>query len=343
LRAPSGRPDWDARPWTVLFLRHDRIGDMIVSTGAIRAIAAAHPNLALDVLASPANAPVLAGFPGVRGVVVFDRRRPSTFAEAARALYAAQYDCVVDCMVTAPSLTTAMLMAATRAPWRVGIAGRGNDAAYTLPVPPGPGTHMADRIAALAAAFGVQLPLGAARPTLALSAGEVARAAAVWSTAAGDGADAGSDTGSNTGPRLLLNVSAGDPGRQWLAERWAEVVRRARARHPALRLVVTGAPAERDDGAVVVAAAGGTTAFGALRDMFALVATADVVLTPDTSVVHVASAFARPTVVIGPARAMEKGWGPYGGAGRYVPVNGSMRDVPVAPVADALDAVLMGA
>jgi ADP-heptose:LPS heptosyltransferase len=48
----------------VLFLRHDRIGDMIVSTGALRAIAAAHPNLALDVLASPGNAPVLRGLPG---------------------------------------------------------------------------------------------------------------------------------------------------------------------------------------------------------------------------------------------------------------------------------------
>ena len=82
LPTPAGRPDWEARSWRVLFLRHDRIGDMIVSTAAIQAIAAAHPNLVLDVLASPANAPVLSGFPGVRKVVVFDRRQPGTTASS---------------------------------------------------------------------------------------------------------------------------------------------------------------------------------------------------------------------------------------------------------------------
>ena len=43
----------------VLFLRPDRIGDMIVTTGVLRAIGSA-PAVALDVLASPENAAVLA-------------------------------------------------------------------------------------------------------------------------------------------------------------------------------------------------------------------------------------------------------------------------------------------
>lgn len=54
-------------------------------------------------------------------------------------------------------------------PWRVGIFGRGTDPAYTLPVPPGAGSHMADRIAALAAAFAVHVPVGGAHPTLVLT------------------------------------------------------------------------------------------------------------------------------------------------------------------------------
>lgn len=54
--------DWSA-PRRALFLRHDRIGDMILSTGILDAIAEAQPRLALDVLASPINAPVLDAAP----------------------------------------------------------------------------------------------------------------------------------------------------------------------------------------------------------------------------------------------------------------------------------------
>ena len=51
------RPDWRDRTYRVLFLRHDRIGDMICSTGILRAIAQSHPTIRLDVLASKTNAP----------------------------------------------------------------------------------------------------------------------------------------------------------------------------------------------------------------------------------------------------------------------------------------------
>lgn len=329
LRAsPPGSPDWDVRPWRVLFLRHDRIGDMIVSTGAIRAIAAAHPTLALDVLASPANAPVLRGLPGVRDVVVFDRRRPAGFAAAARQLRGARYDCVVDCMVTAPSLTTGLLMAATGAPWRVGIAGRGNDAAYTLPVPPGPGAHMADRIAALAAAFGVDPAHVDARPHLALTPAERARGEQAWAPAGAAG-----------GRRLLVNVSSATASRQWPAERYAEVLRAVAARHPDLRTLVMGAPNERAAVEAVAAAGGGAAACPPLRDAFAVVAAADVVLTPNTSIVHAASAFARPAVVFGPAHYAEL-WGVYGAPGRYVGAPAHAAEVGAASVVAALDALL---
>src|SRR5690242_16298587 len=61
LRARSDRtvPDWSKGSHRVLFLRHDRIGDMIVTTGVLRAIARSHPTIELDVLASPANAPII--------------------------------------------------------------------------------------------------------------------------------------------------------------------------------------------------------------------------------------------------------------------------------------------
>src|SRR5262249_46381475 len=51
-RSAEPTPNWEARKQKVPFLRHDRIGDMIVSSAVIRAIAQARGNIELHVLAS---------------------------------------------------------------------------------------------------------------------------------------------------------------------------------------------------------------------------------------------------------------------------------------------------
>ncbi|MDQ6829796.1 MAG: hypothetical protein M3081_13125, partial [Gemmatimonadota bacterium] len=63
MRTPprGSTPDWGARPWRVLYIRYGRIGDMIMSTGVMRAIAASHPTVRLDVIGAPANVEVLDG------------------------------------------------------------------------------------------------------------------------------------------------------------------------------------------------------------------------------------------------------------------------------------------
>src|ERR1043166_2050768 len=115
MRTPPARPQWATGRHRVLFLRHDRAGDMILSTGVIRAIARSHPTITLDVLASPANAAVLEGADYVAQVIVFDRRRLTSYASTIRRLRRARYDAVIDCMVTSPSLTTLLLMLASGA------------------------------------------------------------------------------------------------------------------------------------------------------------------------------------------------------------------------------------
>ena len=169
----DAQPDWRSRPHRVLFLRHDRIGDMILSTGVLRAIAHAHPTIVLDVLASRSNAPVLANEPYLHEVIAFDRHAPLTFPATFRALRRRRYDAVIDCMVTAPSTTTLVLMLASGARYRIGVAGRGNDFAYTLPVPPRErAPHIVDQLGALVAAFGLQPAEADLRPRVRLTAAE---------------------------------------------------------------------------------------------------------------------------------------------------------------------------
>jgi len=99
MRTGGAAPDWSAGPSRVLFLRHDRAGDMILSTGVMRAIARSHPTITLDVLASPANAGLLTAADYVHDVIVFDRKRLRHYAATIARLRRAHYDAVLTLFV----------------------------------------------------------------------------------------------------------------------------------------------------------------------------------------------------------------------------------------------------
>jgi ADP-heptose:LPS heptosyltransferase len=310
MRTPrAARPAWTSGEHRALFLRHDRAGDMILSTGVMRAIARSHPTIVLDVLASPANASVLAAADYVRDVVVFDKRSAVSYLSTIARLRRARYDAVIDCMVNAPSLTTLLLILASGARSRVGIEGRGNDDAFNVRVAPEPRSdaHMVDRLGALAAAFGVDCSAGACPPALELTHDEQAQGEAAWPARTRD-----------AGRRLLVNVSAGTKARLWPEERYVAVIRHLRSRDPSLSLRVIGAPAEQERAARVARdGQGELVRTPTLRDVFALVASADFVFTPDTSVGHAASAFRVPCVAMYIAGVSSE-WGLYATVGRSV-------------------------
>ncbi len=330
-RAPSS-PRWSERPFRVLFLRHDRAGDMVLSTGVLRAIAKSHPTITLDVLASPMNAPILECADYVRDVISFDKHSLASYVPTALRLRRARYDAVVDCMVTAPSVTTLLLVLASGAHHRIGIAGRGNDAAFTIAVPPDPRPdgHMVDRLSALARAFDVDPETMARGPSLALTENERARANQMW----GDGpADRG-------GIRVLVNISAGTAERTWPDGRYAEVMRHIRERHPDVVLRVIASPAELERAARIARETDArVVSTGTIRDAFSLVATADLVITPDTSIAHAASAFRVPAVAMYTSGKSER-WGLYDNPGRMVihPAS-SLEELPADRVIEAVDAV----
>lgn len=328
--ARGERPDWRERKYRVLFLRHDRIGDMILSTGILRAIAESHPTIQLDVLASVSNAPVLTNEPYVHEVIRFDRRRPLGFPGLFRDLRGRRYDAVIDCMVTAPSLTTLMLMLATGARYRIGVAKRGNDFAYTLPVPPRESAeHLVDQLGALVTAFGLQPTSVDLRPRVRLTAAEHERGERLW---AGE-----TDHGASGRLRLLVNVSAGRAHHQWPDERFVAVVRAALEKMPRLDVAVVSAPGERGRAAAVAAETGARVIEDrGIRDAFAIVSRADVVFTPDTSIGHACNALGKMAVVLHPL-GNPAIWGPYDIDGQVVEsLTGRVADIPVDQAARAL-------
>ena len=326
-RSPEA-PQWGARRHRVLYLRYDRIGDMIMATSLIRAVARSHPTIELDVLASPINHVVLAGNPHVRRILTFDRKRIASFLRTLRALRRERYDAVIDGMVLQPSVTMLLLMLATGARYRIGIGGRANDFVYTIPVPPAPPTaHQIVQSAMTAIPFGIDVDRADWRPELFVDREERACAEEAWRTA-GSGR-----------PRVLVNIAAGQPSRRWPAERVVAAMRAVRAAAPESAVLVMAPPSEFRDAERIARDAGARAVAPGMRDAIAIVEASDLVFTPDTSIAHAASAFAKPSVVM-----MTSGFGifePYATPGRFVHSPGpTLESLDAEPVIAALRAVL---
>ena len=294
-------PDVKSRPLKVLFLRYERIGDMIMATGMIRALAQSSPFVTLDVVAAPNTHPILDHNQYVRRIFTLDRKSWRSYRTLARELAAARYDVIVDGRINNPKIftSTPLLMLAARARYRVGVGGGNNDLVYNVRARPyDRHEHYIDGSRALAEPFGVEIDRFNWRPQLFLSREEMDGAEAKWTRAAARLDISAANTASRAA-RLLVNLSASEQKRRWPDDRFVTVLRAVRAAHPATPIIVMGLPAEWERVRTVAEAVNAeAVATPQLRDALALVATCDHVFTPDTSISHVASAFNKPAVVL---------------------------------------------
>lgn len=291
-------PDPRGGDHRVLFIRYERIGDMIMATSIIRVLAQASSKGTVDVLATPTTAPVLENNPHVGKVLLLDRKSWLSYIRLMGKLKAARYDVMVDGRINNPPIftSTPLLMLAGGAKYRIGAGGGRNADIYNICVPEYQrSTHYIDGSKALAVPFGVDPARVDWQPEIFLSNAERARAEATW-------AQAGNGTLSRTQPprkRLLANLSASEPKRRWPDEKFSASLLAARERAPEMAIAVIGLPSEWESVERVAQSVGALAVqTPSLRDAFGLVGTADMVFTPDTSISHAASAFRKPSLVL---------------------------------------------
>lgn len=326
-------PPWRDRTYRVLFVRYERIGDMIMSTGMIRALAQSQPTVQLDVLTAPACAPVLAHNPHVRKVLTLDRRSWQDYLRLMGEVRDQHYDVIVDGRINNPRVftSTPLIMLASGAPYRIGVGGGNNDLVYNVRVTPyDRSVPYIEGSKPLSIPFGVDPTRVEWRPEIWLSDGERADAEGVWIQA---GAAAG-------GTRLLVNLSASEPKRRWPDGKFTAALRHIRSRFKGIHIVVIGLPAEWES---VRTVAEDVEALAVqtprLRQALALVGTSDAVFTPDTSISHAASAFTRPSLVL--LKRDHHPYAPYQTPGEIVFWDGErIEPLPYEQVAAALERVL---
>ena len=322
-------PDWRARPYRILFIRDDGIGDLIASAELLRAIREVSPTFTLDLLASPQNAALARTFPFLSDVIVHKREWLPKAWPTWRRLRRNRYDVVIDGRVAIGNVNkqTLALMLSTGARWRIGVAGRRNDRVYNVPIHVDRIDHWVDAYLALGRPFGIRPDSREWRARVPLRQGDRAAAEDAWRRAGGR-------------PRVVVNPYSASIDRSWPPERFRPVLARVRERLPQAAVVIPTMPTGDAASEALARETGAQALPLTLPQVMALTATADLVMSPDTSIIWMASAFDVP--VLGLFRKNTERWAPYRVEGRVVfsADPRTIQDVSPQPVIDALDEII---
>ncbi len=294
-------PPATSSDYRVLFIRYERIGDMIMATSLIRNIARALPGGKVDVIATPTTAPVLQGNPHVGKVLVLERNSFRSYGGLMRQLRRERYTVMVDGRINNPPIftSTPLLMYAGGARFRVGAGGDREPRIYNVCVPEWNRVdHYIEGSKQLAVPFGVDPESVDWQPEIFLADEERAGAEELWKEAR-DLVTRPAEARTGVTKRLLVNLSASEAKRRWPDGKFIATLQAARVLSPNMPIIVIGLPSEWESVSEVATAVSGLPVqTPQLRDAFALVGTSDMVFTPDTSISHAASAFRKPSLVL---------------------------------------------
>jgi heptosyltransferase II len=267
------------------------LGDVVLTLPLIIRLAERYGPV--DVVTTPAAAPIVERHPAVRHVIRHDKHRAQRFAVSNAALTSAPY---ARAYLPHRSFRSALL--ALGIPSRIGFGGRFPALAYTERHPWPDSGHVSERILSLLP--GTALP---PRPWIELTADD-RLAASSWMSRRG----------------VSDGFIALAPGSRWGTKRWPYYAELAKAL--AGPVVVLGDGADRLLGDVIVAAAGprAVNACGdlTLRQSAALITRSARLFTNDSAPLHLATALDHPvTAIFGPT-IPAFGFGPFGANGTIV-------------------------
>jgi ADP-heptose:LPS heptosyltransferase len=319
--------DFSSRKY--LFVRQDRIGDVLVSTPLIHAMKDRYPDATVDFLLSSNNHFVLENEPLVRKRWIYKKTAASA-VEILRNVRKEHYDFVIDLMDN-PSATSTVLCALAGGKWNVGLS-KENAYTYDISVPllSRKETHIVDRLAVLLTVFGIS------REDLNL---KVYYRVLLESK---EFADRFLKAHELLGRQLIgINISPGEGTRFWGVENYQALISWLRREYSGSPILVLFQPSDRTVAQTIskkfpdVVLSPETKSF----DQFAaFIQSLWMLVTPDTSAVHLAAAFSIPSVVMYVQSNKDlRIWEPYGSLSETVITDvDDLRRISQAEVFDAI-------
>jgi len=330
-----------ADPRSIFVLRNNDIGDLLAVTPLFDALRRRFPASHIAAGVGRWNLPCLERNPHLSEVLLaeapwFNKQVPRqtplhalawiTRSEQAREIARRGFDVGIDVL---GSRWGTLLLLRARIPYRLGVRGyAGGHTGVQGRVDFDPWEHVGRSALRFAELLGA-IDLPPCRPQIFLAAAERRLGETCWREL--DAADAG-----QAGPRVIVGPSGGVAARCWPLESFAALAGLLAERSAVI--AVAGGPRDRTAGDRVAAAAPRARNLAghlSLRETFALVAAADLVICNSSMLMHAAAAFGRPTLVLlGPsfpsARQHDAQWG-YPGTCRSLGREPGERDAVATP------------
>lgn len=330
-RAPEAI-DLPERP-RILLLRHDRIGDAIVSTPIFALLRKRYPSARIEILLGRRNRATASLLPDIDEAIILPGSLTGFF-KTVGLLRRRRYDLVIN-LLAKDSASGGMLAALAGARSRIGFEGE-LGALYDAAVPhPATPEHIVSETSRLLAPLGIPR-IGPAPATMAEHL-----AIRITSDAASQAERLLAELNPiGASPRIAINISTPSESRRWDAGKTAELARRLS--HAGVTTMIAATPGDGPAAHAIAAEAGvgvipTTESFPAFA---ALLSKMDLIVTPDTSIVHLAAALGKPTVVLNTAEDAAAAWTPWGVPYRLLCGHGTVSTITVNEVESGLRSLI---
>ncbi|MEW6075712.1 MAG: glycosyltransferase family 9 protein [Candidatus Omnitrophota bacterium] len=271
---------------TILLLRHDRIGDMVISTSVFQALKERFPAAAIIVLASERNAALIQNDPAVGEIIIY-----KDIVAFRRECRKRRIDLAVDLFLTY-ELKQAFLLFLSGAKYRLGFEEAGREVFFNIKGPRISSCRsMRDQL------HGLLVPLGVTakylEPRLIVSEAEKKEAAVYLASVGLRKEDL----------KIAMHPGGFYRTQRWSRERFVEVARRCVDRYDA-RIILFGDATDRELISGMQKEIGRGCAAAAalsLRQFAAVLAQCNLLLCNNSGPLHIAAALGVPTVsTLGP-------------------------------------------
>jgi len=273
----------------VLFIRQDRIGDVLISTPIFSLLKKYYPNITLDILLSSNNHFVLDNNPSINRKWIY-KKSIFNVIQILKSIRNEKYDYLID-MMDNPSTTSTIFCALAGAQWNIGLA-KENDFVYDIKVPllSRQNVHIIHRIAQLIIPFGINPDSEKLQVQYYISQ-ESENIVEQYLTL----------HKLNLRNIIGINISAGSNTRYWGVENYRSLIKYINIHHPESSPLILYQPADIKIAEEICESLNNvfisqvTNSF----DLFAAyIKRLNCLISPDTSAIHLASAFGVPCVVM---------------------------------------------
>ncbi len=269
----------------ILLLRHDRIGDIMVSIPFIKKFRSLFPGVQIDILLSKRNIDAKSAvLPYVNNIYVLEKGL-FKYMRILRKLNSNKYDMVID-LFDNPSTTSSIIIKLANPLYALGL-NKANSSSYTHVVPllNKNKHHIVERIAQLLLPFGV-VPLSRdLHISYPISKERSAKAVQLLSI-------------NNNRVLLGINLAGSDRSKYWGTDNYIELIKTLNIKYPDFDIIIFHTHDYANEfnelsKHTICRAAPLTNDFD---DYVAMLSLTKIIISPDTAAVHIAAAFKIPCI-----------------------------------------------